>query len=68
MNNSEQIQTSPTQEPKQPPNRDPFASPHHRQSTMSEDPRIAELEFENARLQRLVAELLIRNQQLRKTD
>jgi hypothetical protein len=30
--------------------------------------RIAELEFENARLQKLVAELLLKNQQLRKPD
>jgi hypothetical protein len=30
--------------------------------------RITELEVENLRLQRLVAELLIKNQQLRKRD
>jgi hypothetical protein len=32
------------------------------------DARVIELEFENARLNRLVAELLIKNQQLRKSD
>ena len=32
------------------------------------DGRLAELEIENFRLQRLVAELLIKNQQLRKSD
>jgi hypothetical protein len=30
--------------------------------------RVAELEYENSRLHRLVAELLIKNQQLRKPD
>jgi hypothetical protein len=30
--------------------------------------RLAELEYENSRLHRLVAELLIKNQQLRKPD
>lgn len=30
------------------------------------DPRIRELELENSRLQRLIAELLLKNQQLRK--
>ena len=32
------------------------------------DDRLAELEIENSRLHRLVAELLIKNEQLRKTD
>jgi hypothetical protein len=30
--------------------------------------RLAELEYENSRLHRLVAELLVKNQQLRKRD
>ena len=34
----------------------------------SESHRIAELELENLRLHRLVAELLLKNQQLRKAD
>ena len=42
---------------------------HHgrnsRATTTSESDRIAELEFENARLQRLVAELVLKNQKLR---
>ena len=42
--------------------RDPFSSSHD--SLI--DARIIELETENLRLQRLVAELLIKNQQLRK--
>jgi hypothetical protein len=37
-------------------------------SAMSDNARITELEFENARLQRLIAELLLKNQQLRKRD
>jgi hypothetical protein len=32
------------------------------------DARLAELEIENSRLHRLVAELLLKNQQLRKPD
>jgi hypothetical protein len=34
----------------------------------SDGARIAELEFENARLQRLVAELVLKNQKLRDCD
>jgi hypothetical protein len=34
----------------------------------SDNDRLAELEIENSRLHRLVAELLIKNQQLRKPD
>jgi hypothetical protein len=41
---------------------------HHRPSAASVDDRLAELEIENSRLHRLVAELLIKNQQLRKPD
>ena len=48
------------------PVRDPFSSPHRSPNTHT-DPRIAELEIENLRLQRIVAELLIKNQQLRKS-
>jgi len=39
---------------------------HSRQPAASFTERIGELEMENARLHRLVAELLIKNQQLRK--
>lgn len=49
--------------------RDPFTSSHrqHRpQSTI--DARLHELESENRRLHRLVAELLIKNQQLRRAN
>jgi hypothetical protein len=46
--------------------RDPFSSPHRSADTLT-DFRIAELEIENLRLQRLVAELLIKNQQLRRS-
>jgi hypothetical protein len=35
---------------------------------LSDNDRLAELEIENSRLHRLVAELLIKNQQLRKPD
>jgi hypothetical protein len=37
-------------------------------SPISTDFRIMELEIENSRLQRLVAELLLKNQQLRKAE
>jgi hypothetical protein len=37
-------------------------------SPSSTDLRVMELEIENSRLQRLVAELLIKNQQLRKEE
>jgi hypothetical protein len=43
------------------------SSMHHR-PTASNNDRLAELEVENSRLHRLVAELLIKNQQLRKPD
>ncbi len=48
--------------------RDPFSSSHRHASNAMTAARIAELEVENMRLQRLVAELLIKNQQLRKRD
>jgi hypothetical protein len=44
------------------------SSIHHRAPAASYDDRLAELETENARLHRLVAELLIKNQQLRKPE
>jgi hypothetical protein len=43
------------------------SSMHHRTAGGNND-RLAELEVENSRLHRLVAELLIKNQQLRKPD
>jgi hypothetical protein len=47
---------------------DPFSSRHRNASRVRDDSRIAELEIENLRLQRLVAELLLKNQQLRKFE
>jgi len=44
------------------------AATHLRQPAATYDDRLAELEIENSRLHRLVAELLIKNQQLRKAD
>jgi hypothetical protein len=44
------------------------SSIHYRPSAASSSDRLAELEIENSRLHRLVAELLIKNQQLRKPD
>jgi hypothetical protein len=38
---------------------------NHQTNTNADSRRILELELQNARLQRLVAELLIKNQQLR---
>ena len=47
--------------------RDPFISSHrHRVAQSALESRLSELENENHRLHRLVAELLIKNQQLRK--
>jgi hypothetical protein len=43
-------------------------SMYGRQSAAHFKDRLGELEIENARLHRLVAELLIKNQQLRKPD
>ena len=48
--------------------RDPFSSSHRHAPSAMTAARITELEVENLRLQRLVAELLIKNQQLRKRD
>jgi len=44
------------------------SSTPERQAAAAYDQRLAELEIENSRLHRLVAELLIKNQQLRKSD
>ena len=44
------------------------SSIYHRQHGESYNDRLAELEMENSRLHRLVAELLIKNQQLRKSN
>ena len=43
-------------------------SAHHLPPATHNPNRLAELESENSRLHRLVAELLIKNQQLRKPD
>jgi hypothetical protein len=44
------------------------ASVHHQTLTRDGKDRIAELEIENSRLHRLVAELLVKNQQLRESE
>ena len=41
---------------------------HHMSPGVNGNDRLTELEVENSRLHRLVAELLIKNQQLRKPD
>lgn len=48
--------------------RDSFGPMRHGLAGASDSVRIAELERENNRLQLLVAELLIKNQQLRRPD
>ena len=48
--------------------RDPSSSVNYRPTTATYNDRLTELEIENSRLHRLVAELLIKNQQLRKSD
>jgi hypothetical protein len=47
--------------------RDPFSSPHRATAGTSSDPHIAELQIENSRLQRLVAEPVGKNQQTQST-
>jgi hypothetical protein len=54
--------------PSHPTHLPPHHTRHPRPPATSDSARIAELEYENARLQRLVAELLLKNQQLRKCD
>jgi hypothetical protein len=44
------------------------SSASYRPHAANANERLAELEVENSRLQRLVSELLIKNQQLRKPD
>lgn len=46
----------------------PSPSLQYRSPSTGYDDRLIELEMENARLNRLVAELLVKNQQLRKPD
>jgi hypothetical protein len=48
--------------------RDSSSSSNYRPPAGNCNDRIVELEIENARLHRLVSELLIKNQQLRKPD
>jgi hypothetical protein len=48
--------------------KDQPSSMRYRFPVANHDDRLAELEIENSRLHRLVAELLIKNQQLRKPD
>ena len=48
--------------------RDSSSSGDYRPPAANCNERIVELEIENARLHRLVSELLIKNQQLRKPD
>ena len=46
----------------------PSSSTRYRPPATNCNDRLAELEVENSRLHRLIAELLIKNQQLRKPD
>jgi hypothetical protein len=48
--------------------REPSPPIRYGQSTATFSERLVELEMENSRLHRLVAELLLKNQQLRKPD
>ncbi len=48
--------------------RQPSSSMRYGQSAASYSERLVELEIENSRLHRLIAELLLKNQQLRKAD
>ncbi len=48
--------------------REPSSSLRYGQPSANYSERLVELEIENSRLHRLVAELLLKNQQLRKAD
>jgi hypothetical protein len=48
--------------------KEPPSPQRYQSNVMGANERVAELEVENSRLHRLVAELLIKNQQLRKAD
>jgi hypothetical protein len=48
--------------------RDTFSATQYPSVAIDSSSRLTELELENSRLHRLVAELLIKNQQLRKRD
>jgi hypothetical protein len=47
---------------------DTFSATQYPSAAINSSSRVTELELENSRLHRLVAELLIKNQQLRKRD
>jgi hypothetical protein len=47
---------------------DSSSATQYRSASVDGSSRVTELELENSRLHRLVAELLIKNQQLRKQD
>jgi hypothetical protein len=65
MNHFDTISMSTREEEKQ---GSPSQSRHFRPPNAGVDDRLVELEVENSRLHRLVAELLIKNEQLRKPD
>ena len=57
-----------TRNDQEPSSQEVIQSMHRRQPNGTDPARVEELERENARLQMLVAELLIKNQQLRRAD
>ena len=68
MNKFEENATSTGEDAEPDSYKGPSSSIHYRPSAANYNDRLAELEIENSRLHRLVAELLIKNQQLRKPD
>jgi hypothetical protein len=68
MNKFEENATSTGEDAEPGSYKGPSSSIHYRPPAANYSDRLAELEIENSRLHRLVAELLIKNQQLRKPD
>jgi hypothetical protein len=68
MNESETILIRPAENVGRDMNKEPSSSMHDQTLGVHDTNRVVELEIENSRLHRLVAELLIKNQQLRKSD
>jgi hypothetical protein len=68
MNKFEENVTSTDEDAEHGSYKGPSSSIPYRPAAARSNDRLAELEIENSRLHRLVAELLIKNQQLRKPD
>jgi hypothetical protein len=68
MNDFDAIPISPVENSETDRKKTPVRAMNDRTHGIHDSNRLVELEIENSRLHRLVAELLIKNQQLRKSD